>query len=229
MLVLTVIGFSHFYLRGQAYPGRPLTPEIRGVLIAHGVSMSAWILLFVIQPWLIAARRHRAHMLLGRLGAVLAAVVVVLGVWTAFAGARVASVEMRWFGMNANQFIAIPLISVGLFGGFVAASISMRRRPQIHKALVLIGTLSAMSAPLGRIDTLTNLYVSTIFERAFSAFPATLALGLILLAVKFALERSLDRAMAIGIAVLTAAYWLTSQVARTEAWERLMAGLIGAG
>lgn len=177
---------------------------------------------------LIAARRYRAHMILGRLGSVLGAGVVVLGIWTAFAAARSASVEMRWFGMNANQFIAIPLISVAMFGGFVAAAIAMRRRPQVHKALMLLGTLSAMSAPLGRIDTLTNLYVGTIFERAFSAFPATLALGLILLAVKFALERSLDRAMAIGIVVLTAAYWLTSQVARTEPWERLMAGLIGA-
>src|SRR5688572_29737527 len=50
LLVLTFIGFQLFYMKGQAYPGRPLTPPIRMLVITHGVLMSLWMLLAVIQP-----------------------------------------------------------------------------------------------------------------------------------------------------------------------------------
>jgi hypothetical protein len=50
LLVLTFIGFRMFYLEGRAFPGRPLTPPIRGLLIAHGILMTVWILLAVVQP-----------------------------------------------------------------------------------------------------------------------------------------------------------------------------------
>jgi hypothetical protein len=33
LLVLMFIGFQLFYLQGMAYPGRPLTPPIRTLLI----------------------------------------------------------------------------------------------------------------------------------------------------------------------------------------------------
>ncbi|MFO1482065.1 MAG: hypothetical protein U1F71_01760 [Verrucomicrobiaceae bacterium] len=45
LLVLTLIGFRMFYLHLQAFPGRPLTPPIRTLLIVHGVSMTIWMLL----------------------------------------------------------------------------------------------------------------------------------------------------------------------------------------
>jgi hypothetical protein len=42
-------------LHGKAYPGRELAPEIRTLLIPHGIGMSAWFLLFLVQPLLIVA------------------------------------------------------------------------------------------------------------------------------------------------------------------------------
>ena len=47
LLVLTLIGFRMFYLHLQAFPGRPLTPPIRTLLIVHGVSMTIWMLLSI--------------------------------------------------------------------------------------------------------------------------------------------------------------------------------------
>lgn len=227
MLVITFIGFSHFYLSGRAYPGRPLTPPIRGIIITHGISMSAWMLLFVIQPALIGLRGYKAHMFLGRIGSLLALSIVFTGLWIAFASARVAPPDMRWFGMNAAQFISVPLITIALFGGFVGVAIWKRKQPNMHKALMFLGTLAAVSASLGRIDTLINLYSGTIFERLFGAFPMTLALGVILLAIKTIWERSFDRTIAAGLSILAAAYFVTTQVAMTTPFENAMKYLIG--
>jgi hypothetical protein len=70
LLVLVFLGFQQLYLHGKAYPGRPLTPPIRTIVIVHGVVMSSWTLFLVAQPLLIANRKHKWHMLLGRIGAV---------------------------------------------------------------------------------------------------------------------------------------------------------------
>ncbi len=68
LLVLMFVGFQMFYLQGMAYPGRPLTPPIRTLLIVHGVMMTGWILLAVVQPMLVAKKSVRLHMKLGLLG-----------------------------------------------------------------------------------------------------------------------------------------------------------------
>src|SRR5512139_458269 len=64
LLVLTFLGFKLFYLEGKAYPGHPLPPPTRTLLIVHGLLMSVWILLAVVQPWLIAAKNRKLHMML---------------------------------------------------------------------------------------------------------------------------------------------------------------------
>ena len=65
LLVLMFLGFQQFYLHGRAYPGRELTPPIRTLLILHGIGMTTWMLLFLVQPLLIVAGNRRVHMMLG--------------------------------------------------------------------------------------------------------------------------------------------------------------------
>ncbi len=72
MLVAVLVGFQQFFLHGKAHPGRELTPQIRTLIIAHGIAMTGWVLTFVTQTFLIAAGRRRAHRTLGRMAAVLA-------------------------------------------------------------------------------------------------------------------------------------------------------------
>jgi len=45
LLALMFVGFQLFYLHGQAYPGRPLTPPIRTLVITHACLMTLWMLL----------------------------------------------------------------------------------------------------------------------------------------------------------------------------------------
>src|SRR5882672_9865855 len=112
LLVLMFIGFQLFYLQWMAFPGRPLTPPIRTLIIFHGCLMTAWMLLAVGQPLLVGARRKHIHRKLGVLGAVLAAGMVVAGVRIGIESARVMPPETRLFGLDARQFMAIPVLSI---------------------------------------------------------------------------------------------------------------------
>ena len=74
----------------RAYYLKPLfnTPAIPGFLVhLHGAVLTAWVVLFVTQVWLVASRRTKVHQSLGVWGSVLAALVLIVGVATALAAA----------------------------------------------------------------------------------------------------------------------------------------------
>ncbi|MBI3735980.1 hypothetical protein HY256_05660, partial [Candidatus Sumerlaeota bacterium] len=89
LIGFVIWGFHHFYLQGRAYPGRELTPPIRTLLIFHGFAMSGWLLLMLVQPLLIVSGNRRVHMTLGKVGAVLAGLIVILGLRLAVQSTRV--------------------------------------------------------------------------------------------------------------------------------------------
>ena len=89
LLVLMFVGFQQFYLHGRAFPNRPLTPAIRTLLITHGIAMSLWLMLLLVQPLLVVNRKFWMHMMLGRAGAVLAAFIFVVGLALTLEWARI--------------------------------------------------------------------------------------------------------------------------------------------
>jgi hypothetical protein len=100
--LIVLAGFARtYYLKG--FFG---TPDLPGRIVhLHGIIMTAWVVLFVAQISLVATRRTRIHQRLGILGALLAALVVVVGILTAlYAAARGASP-----GPPALRFLVIPL------------------------------------------------------------------------------------------------------------------------
>lgn len=219
LLVLTFLGFQLFYLHGTAYPGRPLTPPIRNVVIAHGVAMSAWMLLLVIQPLLIVNRKYRVHMFLGKIGAVLAACIVVLGWRVAVGAARVNPPDLKLWGLVPKQFLAIPLCAIVMFAGYVAIGVWKRRRAEVHRPMMLLGALAASAAAIDRISAITHLYAHNVWGEIFGPFFAPTVIGAALLLVKWALTRSFDRSYAAGFAVLAVVGPLTMKLATTQAWD----------
>lgn len=219
LLVLSYLGFQLFYLHGQAYPGRPLTPPIRTVVIAHGVAMSAWVILLVIQPLLIVNRKHAVHMLLGKIGAVLAVCIVILGFRVAVGAASVNPPELKLWGLVPKQFLIVPLTAIVMFAGYVAVGVWNRRRAEVHRPMMLLGTLTASAAALDRIGPLTNLYSHTVFGAIFGPFFAPTVIGAAFLLVKWALTRSFDRSFAVGFAVLAVVGPIVMKLATTQAWD----------
>lgn len=220
MLVLTIVGFRHFYLEGRSYPGRPIPPPISGLVIAHGVAMSAWIVLMIVQPLLIATGRRRVHMTLGRVGALVAAAIVVLGFAVATKSALVAPPGTMFGPFTSKQFMSVPYTGVFLFGVYVAIGVWKRSRPQIHRPMMFLATLAAMPAALDRIDAVRDLYSSTVLYTIWGPFFSALVVGAVLLALRCALARSFDRWFAIGLAGLAVVFGVMVQVAFTPAWDR---------
>jgi hypothetical protein len=109
----------------------------------------------------------------------------------------------------------------------VAAGVLLRKRPQAHRPLMLLATLSAMSAAVSRIDFLNSFYVGTVWESLLGPFFMTLVIGALLLAAKCALLRSLDRWFAAGYAGLVVASLLIWQGATTSAWDAVAGFLLG--
>lgn len=114
MLILTVGGFRNFYLHGKA-PWGEMTSQIVPLIVAHGLAMSSWIILFFVQSILILIGNRRLHTVIGPGGAVLAVAIVILGTTVAPLSARFRPEIYRPFG-GPRFFLATMLTTILLFG-----------------------------------------------------------------------------------------------------------------
>ncbi|MFO0949015.1 MAG: hypothetical protein U1D30_24410 [Planctomycetota bacterium] len=227
LLVLTFLGFQQFYLRGKAFPDRPLTPPIRTLVIAHGVSMSAWMILLLVQSLLVVGRKNRLHMALGKVGGVLAVAIFVLGFKLGIEATRVSPPEVRLWNLPYKQFMAVPIISITIFAWLVGVGIWKRRRPEIHRPAMLLATLAAMSAAMDRIDAIASLYRQSLWGALFGPFFSALVIGAVFLLLEWGLTRKFDRYFAVGFAGLVAASAGIMRFATTDAWDHIADFLLG--
>lgn len=226
LLVLTLIGFRHFYLQLQAYPGRPLPPPARVIYILHGALMTAWIVLAAVQPLLVANGRKRLHMTLGKLGMALAVGILGAGVAIAIGSTKGMPPDLIRFGLAPKAFLTVPLSGLVAFALFLTVGLLNRQRSEIHRPMMLLASLSVIAAALARIAPLNDWYAGTWLEVWFSAFVSILVLGAVQLATKCALERRFDRWFAGGLAVLAVICVASSRLARTEAWDHFATVLL---
>jgi hypothetical protein len=139
-------GFTpSFFMRSTLMAGAvPLRPTV----IAHGALFTTWMLLFLAQTALIGAKRRDLHRRLG-----LASIAVVPAL------AAVGILLIRQFeqshGVEPPLTLAVHLLGNGgplsLFVGFAAGGIAWRRRPAVHKRLMLFATLALEPAGFARL------------------------------------------------------------------------------
>jgi hypothetical protein len=221
LLVLVIVGFQLFYFHAQMYPGRPLTPPIKTLIITHGVAMSLWILLAIGQPLLIASGNRRLHMALGKVAAGIAACLVVIGFKLGVAAAKVAPPDLMYGPFTPKQFMAVPIGVITLFALFVIAGVSWRKRPHIHKPIMFLASLAAVAAAIARIDFLNHLYAGTIWQKFFGDFFFTVIVGGVFLVAKCIVFRKFDRWFAAGYVLLTLWYLMIVQLMPTPLWDRI--------
>ena len=143
---LTVfIGFAPtYYLRG-VFGAAPLTTLVH----VHGAVATAWILLFLTQTSLIAARRTDLHRRLGVVGAVLAPLLLVVGYLTAIESARLGHTPPG--GPPPLAFLAVPIGTLLVFAILVGAGLAQRRRSETHKRLMLLATIAILTPAIARL------------------------------------------------------------------------------
>lgn len=144
MPLIVLLGFARtYYLRG-VFNG-PAVPSL--LVHLHGAVMTSWVLLFISQVWLVASRRTKLHMRLGIAGAVLASLVVIVGIVTGVAAAA----RGHSPGPPALQFLVIPIGDVLVFGVLVGIALYFRRSLDIHKRLMLVAAVSLLTPAIARI------------------------------------------------------------------------------
>jgi len=114
----------------------------------HAAAFLAWIILYVVQNWLIVRGSITRHRQLGLLGAVIATSMVVLGIVTTVAAIQQHRVPPFF---PPGIFLVLDVLGVIGFGILTAWAIVLRKQAAWHKRLMLCGTILVMSPALGRI------------------------------------------------------------------------------
>lgn len=226
LLVVVALGFQQFYLHGRANNGGPVTQQIAPLVFLHGILMSGWIVLFVAQSSLIVRGNRKLHMSLGVAGAVLAACLVVVGLATAIASVHYNPEEYKHI-WGARRFLSLMLANILGFGILAGIGLKYRRRPEVHRPMMLLATLFA-AGPAGffRIPWISGPVVGVI-HTIFAVWVPMLALGILLLLLKWSMTRSFDRYVAtglIGIVLVCLVQFFVS----TTAWWYQIAGWVTA-
>jgi len=143
-LAVVLVGFApSFYLKFWFH--KP--PALTTLLVVHGVVMTSWFALFLVQAQLAASRKLWLHRRLGIAGAVLAAAVFVLGTSVAIIGARLGHTP----GPPPLKFLAIPLTDMAVFAVLVGSALLLRRDTEAHKRLMLLAFICVLTAAVARM------------------------------------------------------------------------------
>lgn len=144
-VLLAFGGFAPTYwlqLPTGTFVGPPL-------LHIHGVLFSAWPILLLWQATLAAKGRLRSHRAWGLFGISLATAMVVVGL---AAGIHTLQQGLAaGYGDQSRAFVILPVSAITLFAVFVVAAIANARRPEAHKRLMLLATISLLQAAIARL------------------------------------------------------------------------------
>lgn len=213
-VMLTVFaGFARsFYLKpfGEPTEAAPLH------LIVHGLVMTGWVLLFVAQAILGAQHRVKLHQRLGVLGAGWFVGVLGAGVLTTVRSAHGDATDRP-----ALEFMAIAMIDVVVFGGLTGAGLLLlRRRPQVHRRLMLMGPLAMLPPAVGRLPF---DFIRSGGHQAI--FALILALAAIFMAIDALQLRRLHWAGVVGFLTIALSLPFRLWLSTTDTWLRLAAWL----
>jgi len=206
ILITVLLGFSRSYFLKLHYS----TPSLSPLLHLHGLVFTSWILLFLTQTTLVAARRTDIHRRLGVLGGVLAALVLILGTITAIIRVKAGSAPIP--GVPPLSFLAVPLFDMVVFAILVGAAFHYRHRADVHKRLMTLATISLLSAPIARLP----------FEFMKAGPPAFFGLTdlfiVALLVYDLATRRRVHPATIWGGLIIVASQPLRLMISGTPAW-----------
>lgn len=210
-------GFARtFYLRAS-FGAQPLS----ALLVFHGIVMTAWFMLFFVQVWLVGVGRTDLHRRLGLLGMAVAVLVLFVGVAAAIDAGRRGAAPSSGI-VTPLEFMAVPLFDMPVFAALVGLAFWMRRRPDVHKRLMLLASLGMLTPAIARIPL---RFIQDGGPPVFFGLGIMVVLACV--AVDAARHRRLHRAFAWGALLIVTMIPLRLFIAGTEAWTRFAGWLVG--
>ena len=160
VILLSFAGFAPSLIDQSRRYGPPTT-----LLMVHGVTAFAWLLLYVTQALLVARGRVRLHRRLGWAGPVIVALVFLFGYLQLVDGAfRVSDLSGDFYRLiiepgsppfTEADFIAGfwgPLGQLLNFSLLAAAGIVFRRRRELHKRLMIFSLMPMAGMPVAHLS-----------------------------------------------------------------------------
>jgi uncharacterized membrane protein YozB (DUF420 family) len=147
LIACVVLGFSRSFFLRPLFPGVHAPAETFFYL--HGAVFTGWLALLCTQVSLIGVRNVALHRRLGVAGFVMVPLMVVLGT----IGGLIAARRPGGFidiPVPPLEFLIVPLSGMVLFAGLAGSGLLLRRNPQAHKRLMLLGTIAIAEAGIAR-------------------------------------------------------------------------------
>ena len=184
------------------------------VIHFHATVYVGWLAIFLTQAALAATGRVAAHMKLGRFAIGYGVLVIAVGLITTFArfAVRVRAGE----GVAAQTQLLGPLLDMLVFAPVFAAAVYYRRKPELHKRLMVVATTSLLIAAVTRMPFLGEPR-SQLLLHAIWVAPILLAM-----AHDFWRHRRIHLVYVLGLVVLVLEGPLVRAPARvSETWQNM--------
>lgn len=140
LLIIVAVGFAKsFYLRNILHKSHAVS-TLPVYLVLHGIVLTSWFLLFAGQTWLVATGRVRLHRSFGVAGAALAALVFALSLL----------VVVRSAVRETPLVVLGDIFVLFLFAILITAGIWFRKKPDVHKRLMLLASISIVAPAIAR-------------------------------------------------------------------------------
>jgi hypothetical protein len=195
--------------------------HLPSLFILHGIVFSSWLVILVTQSALVSARRIRIHQKLGY-----ASIAVVVAMFTL---GWIMSVQAAQRGFTPPggppplSFLAFQIFGLVLFTGMVGAGYLLRNRPETHKRLMIVATVTILTPALARIFLLFNTKLII-----FKALGVQLAILLICMAYDFFARKRVNSAYIWGTLAFVAFIPLSIFIGGTSAWLSVAHWITGA-
>jgi hypothetical protein len=206
--------------------------QVAPLVHLHAALQFGWVLLFIVQAGLAGSGRLALHRVLGPCGVMLAAALLVFGVIAA-----IHSYHLQAAAGHADQaraFMIAPISNILFFAVCVGIAASQFRRPEIHKRLMVLATVSVLVPAVARV------FLIAITGGTTAVAPPPIEVTLVpsmvtnlLLVVAMVHDRKahgrVHRVYWIGGGLLLATQLLRIPLAHTPLWQSIADGLAGLG
>lgn len=212
--VIVFAGFARTFYLNQVFG----TPPPSALLILHGMLMTAWFVMFIVQTRLVAAGRIDLHRRLGVAGALLALAVLIVGPVVAITAAKLGHSP----GPPPLVFLVVPLGDMLVFALLVGFALLFRRRSDVHKRLMLLSFVGLLTAAIARLPVEAWRQAGIV-----AYFSTTILLVLACVAYDTVKHRKLHPAFAWGAGLIIVSWPLRLALTTTATWMAFATWLTG--
>ncbi|HEV2548271.1 MAG TPA: hypothetical protein VGU20_13110 [Stellaceae bacterium] len=138
------IGFAPTYW----IPVAEGTFQARPIVHLHGILFFSWTLFLVLETWLAASGRITKHRAIGMIGISLATAMTLLGTVVMIGSTQAAAAV--GLADAGKAFMIVPLGGLLFFATAIALAIANVHRPEVHKRLMLLASISILDAAIFR-------------------------------------------------------------------------------